>query len=253
MLKTLHFLCVLALSHMVPAQEKLTANASLVRVQGAWVNIYSVYDHPKLEHDAIGPWGLETPSHILFENDSLFEFNYPCELADRKRIRIHHDTIEEVDRRKDQHDFPDRDEWPAQISFHGDTLVIETHRAFNGSTEKRYLRTRLDSGIVSHLKKYSLNFTCLRGQWQLETSYDSGYDGNGIVDYDFPFEPQRTLVFTSNARIDYSNRILWLKANGVARAFRVIKLSSDGTSLDVETTEWYNDEWAYPLHYKKVK
>lgn len=219
------------------SQEKLTTNATTKRVQGAWDCIYSVYENRLLAAEETGPWGFPTPDKILFEEDSLFQFNYPCELASRSSFTIQNDTLNDN----------------TQIVFEGDTLVLRTGRIDGSHTQRRYVRTQLDSTIVKRLKKYTLNVNCLYGRWKLETSYDSGYDGNGIVDYRFPFAPQHVLIFSSNSRIDYSNRTMWLKADGVAKPFTIVKLSSSGLHIDVEAGSWYKGPWPWVLHYNKVQ
>lgn len=231
-------------------------SVSIDSIQGAWTCVYSVYDNPLLAHEIDGPWGLSTPDKILFEGDSLFSFNYPCELARKDKIKIWNDSIDYVEAspKPGRKPKPPREistgDWPATIAFEGDTLVVKTEHMFSVFTEKRYVRTVLDSHKVNWLRKYTLNIECLYGTWKLETAYDSGYDGNGMVDYNFPFTPQATIIFTSNSRIDYSSRVLWLKVNGVAKPFAVTNLSTYG-QLDVQTMEWYKSDWPYQLRYTK--
>lgn len=148
-------LFLLLIPFSVFSQEKLTSNATPERVQGAWDCIYSVYDNRLLAAEETGPWGLQTPDKILFEDDSLFEFNYPCELANRRKISISNDTIRDETVHNGPPQIIERDDWPAAISFEGDTLVIKTgnENVGNGSTTKRYIRTQLDSNIVKRLKK----------------------------------------------------------------------------------------------------
>lgn len=46
---------------------------------------------------------------------------------------------------------------------------------------------------------------------------------------------------------------MWLQVNGVAEPFAVVKLSSNGNHLDLQTGEWYKGPWPWVLHYEKVK
>jgi hypothetical protein len=143
--------------------------------------------------------------------------------------------------------------FPSTLTLRNDTLIRMTGEYGGQYTEKRYVRTQVDAAQIAFLKKNRADLKCLHGKWKLQTTYDSGYDGNGVLNYDFPFVPQYIMIFGTHSRTDYSNNTLWLKADGIAKPFSIVNLSSEGSFLEVQTGSWYKGYGPWTLHYYKVE
>ena len=128
-------------------------------------------------------------------------------------------------------------------------------RYYNGKESgdyevSRYKRGTVDSNIVQKLNKDTLNRDCLTGTWELVTEYDSGYDGNGVVDIDFPFRLPRTLNITpKNAdALLQGNYVMKISADGKLRPFS-FELSEDNNAITFTTMEWFKGEWVFSFTY----
>lgn len=217
-------------------------------IQGTWICFSSYFDGPSMDgREDVGPYHLETPETAIFSGDSLFEYNFPCELKRRHRYALQDkDTIL-------------IGETKYIIFLLHDTLSICLNRRTSGFMEsdyevRRYKRGSADSATVALLNKNGFNRDCLIGKWVLVTKFDTGYDGNGIVDIDFPFTLPYTLKITPqnvNA-IMPGNGVMKISADGKLRPF-YFDLREDNNAITCTTMEWFKSEWRFTFTYTRAE
>lgn len=234
-----------------PFEEDAPANIFSARdsvtkeeLQGTWRCFRSYYDGPNnANRDDIGPYHMAWPEIAIFRGDSLFEYNYPCEFAGSSAFSNHGGTIVISGR-------------PYSIEIENDTLSIcDIGRQGNYYVPdyemRRYVRDTVDPKVIAHLNKTVLSKSCITGTWILVTTYDSGYDGNGIVDINFPFTLPYTLVLSpSNVSPRMpDNTTFNLLTDGKLRPF-TIEMNEDNTELKFTTQDWYKGQWPFTFTYR---
>ena len=194
---------------------------------------------------------IYAPSLLLITGDSSHALDYPCEWVDRGHLRFEADTL--IITGSDG-------SWSrALVSCHRDSLTL----TYPGYTELyRRDTTTLDPGVMTLLQRDSLNPACLLGSWQLNTHYDSGYDGNGTVELHWPVRLRNSLRFDNIEAVQkhLSGKILMAPVNGSRRPFRLSFRSREGSwplmysdsHFSLEPLDWKSeDEYFSIISYLK--
>lgn len=230
-------------------------------LQGTWRCIHSVYDDPFINPDEGPPYFLDKPETMQIEKGMLYEFHFPCELVHARKFRLQEKDLFFIQEGADkpgsappQPFFALRDFDTVHLSFRHDTLRFFTGRYGAYYTERLFVHTVLDSAGLSWLRSGGLNPACLTGTWILDTTYDTGYDGSGILPYEFPFRPQKKLVITESNinKLFLPGRVILLKADGKLRQFSITRIDNGGTYMEVDTMDsWCPEEKRFVLIYRK--
>ena len=202
-------------------------------IQGTWRCFYSVYDSPLFNADATGPYHFETPETAIFEGDSLFEFNYPCELINRYKFELMSDSLLTNIQGKYY-----------LLELTNDTLTLYTYSDNMGKeyTLKHYVRSFVKSDIINLLKKKNINPDCLQGKWNLRT--ESNNDDGASFKISYPFRLPGVLSINNkniNSKMIGENLLL-IRVGCKNRPFYIHSFSEDNTKLFIIPGNWWNNE-----------
>ncbi|TAL62764.1 MAG: hypothetical protein EPN85_01870 [Bacteroidetes bacterium] len=221
--------------------RKHSVNVSKNDILGTWSCFNSVYDDPLLSHDAAPPYPFQAANTVIFDGDSLFELNFPCELVNRGKYIVQNDSLISSF-------------LICLLDLTDDTLTLYTGNAGGEYTLRQYVRGmttdavnvwgKTDALIFNLLKQKSINIDCLIGEWVLVKEYDSGYDGHGIVKISYPFSLP-SLMNINNENISkkmIGNRQLLIPINyGKKRPFYIQSFSESNTVLVLSPGKWWKD------------
>ena len=213
-------------------------------IQGIWTCFYSVYDDHLLNADAQGPYHLETPETAIFESDSLFEFNYPCELTNRYKFELIPESLSINIAGK---------YYLVQLTNDTLTLYRSSDSLHKDYTLKRYVHSIVKKDIIDLLKEKKINPDCLNGEWNLKTE---GYNGDGpSFKISYPFKLPRVLSINSkniNAKMQEKSQLL-IRVKGKDRPFYIQSFSEDNFRLFLCPGKWWNNEDIIIEYYKTTQ
>jgi hypothetical protein len=241
------FLLLIQASSIGLSQNKSVQSTN---INGYWRCIYSVYDDGgMLAKDESSPYWYDSPDLFLFRNDTVYEFEYPCRSKGRHAFLIQGDSLfYKTQQRSGSLD---------SLFFTGEKIQIRNDTLFlhkgelRTYTSRKFVRDSVDESIIQLLLAESINPTCLLGKWYLQTKFNTGYDGNGIVPIDFPFVVEHSFtidVSNYNSRVPETGYIQ-IRINGKMRRFYILKIVGDGYRLELNTEEWHKADYPYTIHF----
>jgi len=173
--------------------------------------------------------------NLYFIEDSVWSFEYPCQMLSVNKIYMDTDTIYIAE--------PNQ-QWKCKLQ--NDTLIRVNTR---GDTEK-YLPMHFDKNILQDIHSGIINPSCITGSWNLKTYQEVEFD-NGF-DIIYPIKLPNKISLNAKSIVDSKNRIIQFSVEGVSRKFHVYQIIPHTGELILTPLNWWKGE-AFSVYYINEK
>jgi hypothetical protein len=185
------------------------------------------------------PWDSYRKFDLVFENDSIYTFDYPIEAF--TPVHYYLDSGYLYAGSKDQMR-------ACPVEMVNDTLILyRPLRSDPGYFKEKYLRTNFNDTILNLLKTYGINYPALAGTWTLVREEDFDYGTH--YELTFPHTIPDSIVFTKEQMIvalDHE-KIYKMKTDGIKRDYTFYY---ENNRMYLKPGNWYKGEDAWIYFYK---
>lgn len=217
-------------------KEKIIAEDSInsiAEIKGVWLCISS-YENYSITNPMLNPdsdiVSLYSPQYVLIENDSVWQFDLPCEMVTSGLFK--------------------KSEWESVKMIGKDTLH------FDGGYNRTYVRDTISTAVFNHLKQKKLNPECLYGVWFIVDEANTSYDGLGTVEKKYSNNPPKQIAFDKNNLNKFfkEEKSIQLYLSGKNRKFTV-SFHHHGYSSEMIrlTPDGWGDNYYDQIYYSKDK
>ena len=170
-------------------------------------------------------------SDLIIENDSIYFLYYPIEFLSGKAFSI------------DTQYLSYEGKWGVRslpIRFVEDTLFLYDYEE-GVFLQEIYTRTNFDDSIISVLKKDSINYAMLQGEWVLYRDYFHNYGTHYVLD--FPHQIPDTIKLTREEILSTldTDKSIQMKTDGEYKKY-YLDYSSFYDELHLKPGNWYKGE-----------
>ena len=229
------------------------AELTLENLQGVWKKA------SRRRYDLFGDEPYETVpeyNHILIEGNNIWEFEYPIQMYSLDQFEIKDGIIVFTNEKNLLKNAPVIEPTPNFGTSGKCNYGVSENKKTLCYGGENYYKDSLDLTVIDKLKSGKFNTDCLSGNWQLKTSYDSGYDGHGEVNFIYPWKlPAKMNISPESVHRFYGAGLFYLKINGEKRPFTLeaIHVNEYYGKLVITPYKWHKDkDYDYDQPFKGV-
>ncbi|MBC7865560.1 MAG: hypothetical protein IAF38_21480, partial [Bacteroidia bacterium] len=214
------------------AETRFSKQVTKKQLQGGWLCVGGRDEIAN--HDEM--WSAYSgSSHLLFKDDTLWRFEYPCLLLELKKYKINADNFEEIDLKPGKK--------TENFEFSTINMVNDTLKIFKNSpgfhSEGYYLPYKFDAKIIAKLKRDKSNSDCLESGWEL-LRYENYYGDEHS--YTYPFTLKDTIIFSRNdlKQALHKRSTVLIPINGKMKPC-YWEFSGSGYTLSLKPAGWWKE------------
>jgi hypothetical protein len=205
-----------------------------------FLNLHAPEQDPMKRVCEDSPWDSYTAFDLVFEDDSMYEVNYPIQAFAPVHYFLDSGYL---------HFDPKDDIYAYPTELVNDTLVFyRPLRSDPGYFKEKYLRTNFNDSILNVLKKYGINYPALAGIWLLVREDD--YDYGTHYELKFPHSIPDSIEFSREQMISAleGEKIYKMITDGVKQDYFFFYRNSH---IYFKPGKWYKEEDDPTIYFYK--